>query len=44
MSYHDSIKYDPEVLALLKKYANDPEYSTIISYTLSKRKDFELIK
>ena len=44
MSYHDDIKYDKEVLDLLKKYAADPKYNATVAYVLSKRNDFELIK
>jgi len=44
MSYHDSIKYDTDVIDFLKKYANDPKYSNTIRYALEKRKDFDLIK
>jgi len=44
MSYHNDIKYDKEVLNLLKKYAADPKYHSTVTYVLSKRNDYELIK
>jgi hypothetical protein len=44
MSYHDEIKYEPEVLELLKQNADNPKYQDIISYVISKRNDIDLLQ